>query len=79
MDPTTGRVGPSVGHIDLLHKLTDYVIQRFYPEASKTVLKLCILGEVLVGPFPLYNTCSGCFFLVCALVRMGLRGRNLHM
>lgn len=32
LDPVTGRVGPSVGRIEMLHTLLDYVIETFYPE-----------------------------------------------
>lgn len=31
-DQVTGRVGPSVGRMDILHQLLDYVTQLFYPE-----------------------------------------------
>ena len=28
----TGRVGPSVGRVDILHQLLDYTTQSYYPE-----------------------------------------------
>ena len=31
-DGVTGRVGPSVGRMDILHQLLDYVTSSFYPE-----------------------------------------------
>ena len=31
-DRVTGRVGPSVGRMDILHQLLDYVTSTFYPE-----------------------------------------------
>jgi hypothetical protein len=31
-DSVTGRVGPSVGRVDILHQLLDYVTSTFYPE-----------------------------------------------
>ena len=31
-DGVTGRVGPSVGRMDILHQLLDYVTSTFYPE-----------------------------------------------
>ncbi|GFS38767.1 protein adenylyltransferase SelO, mitochondrial [Nephila pilipes] len=32
LDPTTGRVGPSVGRHEILYSLLDYVIETFYAE-----------------------------------------------
>ena len=34
-DVTTGRIGPSVGRVDILHQLLDYVIKTFYPEVRQ--------------------------------------------
>ena len=34
-DPLTGRTGPSVGRVDILHQLLDYTIEMFYPEVCK--------------------------------------------
>ena len=31
-DRVTGRVGPSVGRVDILHQMLDYVTVSFYPE-----------------------------------------------
>ena len=31
-DSVTGRAGPSVGRVDILHQLLDYVTKTFYPE-----------------------------------------------
>ena len=30
-DLTTGRAGPSVGQVDMLHQLLDYVTESYYP------------------------------------------------
>ena len=34
-DPYTGRVGPSVGRLDLLHQLVDFTIEMYYPEVGR--------------------------------------------
>jgi hypothetical protein len=39
LDPMTGRKGPSVGRIDILKTLLNYVISTFYPEVKLYVLK----------------------------------------
>lgn len=33
-DPETGRIGPSVGQVDILHQLLDFVIQSYYPQVQ---------------------------------------------
>ena len=42
IDKTTGRVGPSVGRVDILHQLLDSVIKTFYPEVSQCSLNWTI-------------------------------------
>ena len=37
-DRVTGRAGPSVGRIDILHQLLDYVTSTFYPEVRSTYI-----------------------------------------
>lgn len=39
-DSETGRVAPSVGRVDILHQLLDYVIETFYPEVLWCLLSL---------------------------------------
>ena len=41
-DATTGRIGPSVGRIDIFHLLLDYVTKHFYPEVCVVVLMFVI-------------------------------------
>ncbi|GAB6032345.1 hypothetical protein CHUAL_010982 [Chamberlinius hualienensis] len=36
LEPLTGRVGPSVGRVDILQQLLDYVISKFYQEIYET-------------------------------------------
>ena len=48
-DIVTGRVGPSVGRVDILHQLLDHTTKSFFPEVCRqffvcmcTCLSLCL-------------------------------------
>lgn len=38
-DKVTGRQGPSVGRIDILHQMLDYTIKTFFKEVYTVVLQ----------------------------------------
>jgi len=47
IDPMTGRKGPSVGRVDILKTLINYVISTFYPQVNSLSYIRYILPSIV--------------------------------
>ena len=68
-DRVTGRVGPSVGWVDILHQLLDYVTKTFYPEVRHVYMNMYLQSLHLKYRFMLLTVRTGWLALQPSLKR----------